>query len=139
MALPVNELKEQLASERDLSKLWHSFMDMTQLKEFQETQRPCKDQSLYARIGEITKKIVSQLPIKGVAVFALFELPPYDLVHGPLTLPTGLGNVFYFRGIDAGLIAIPNGTSTHPIHQWTMVRFSIGKTLARAASASSVH
>lgn len=139
MALPVNELKEQLASERDLSKLWHSFMDMTQLKEFQESQRPCKDQALYARIGEITKKIVSQLPIKGTPTFTLFEVPPHDLVHGPLTLPTGLGNVFYFRGIDAGLIAIPNGTSTHPIHQWTMVRFSIGKTLTRAASTSSVH
>lgn len=134
MALPVNDFKERLVRERDLTKLWHSFMDMTQLKEFQESQRPCQDQGLYGRIGEIAGKIVSQLPIKGAVTVALFELPPYDLVHGPVTLPTGLGNIFYFRSIDSGLIAIPNGASTHPVHQWTMVRFSIGKPLARAAS-----
>jgi len=138
MSLPVNELKSRLATERDLTKLWHSFMDMTQTKEFQDSQRPCKDQALYNRIGEITGKIVNQLPVKGgPATVALFELPPYDLVHGPVTLPTGLGNLFYFRGIDCGLFAIPNGVSTHPVRQWTMVRFSIGKTLTRAASASS--
>ena len=138
MALYVNELKERLVVERDLTKLWHSFMDMTQLKEFQESQRPCKDQALYSRIGEIAGKIVSQLPIKGAAIVALFEVPPYDLIHGPLTLSTGLGNIFYFRGIDAGLMAIPNGTSTHPVHQWTMARFSIGKPLARAAAAGGI-
>ncbi|HEY3741016.1 MAG TPA: hypothetical protein VGL53_14285 [Bryobacteraceae bacterium] len=136
MALPVNELKSRLVTERDLTKLWHSFMDMTQMKEFQETQRPCKDLALCERIGEISGKIGNRLPLKGSITLALFELPPYDLVHGPVTLPTGLGNVFYFRGIDAGLFAIPNGASTHPVHQWTMVRFSIGKPLARAAGAS---
>ena len=111
-------------------------MDMTQLKEFRDSQRPCKDQALYGHIGEITGRIVSQLPITGAVTVALFELPPYDLIHGPVTLPTGLGNLFYFREIDSGLIAIPNGSSTHPVHQWTMVRFSIGKQLARAASAA---
>jgi len=139
MALPVKELKSRLATERDLTKLWHSFMDMTQMEEFQKAQRPCKDQALFSRIGEISGKVVSRLPIKGSVTLALFELPPYDLVHGPLTLPTGLGNVFYFREIDAGLIAVPNGASTHPVHQWTMVRFSVGRPLARAASAGSVH
>ena len=133
MAIPVNELKERLVTERDLTKLWHSFMDMTQLKEFQNSQRPCKDEALFTRIGELTDKIVTQLPVKGSAAVALFEVPPYDLIHGPVTLPTGLGNVFYFRGIDAGMFAIPNGVSTHPVHQWTMVRFSIGRPLARAA------
>jgi hypothetical protein len=138
MALPVNELKARLVTERDLTKLWHSFMDMTQMKEFQESQRPSKDQALYERIEEISNKLVTQLPTaKGAVTLALFELPPYDLIHGPLTLPTGLGNVFYFRGIDVGLFAFPNGTSTHPVHQWTMVRFSIGKSLTRAAGASS--
>ena len=139
MALPIDELRERLVTERDLNKLWHSFMDMTQLKEFQECQRPSQDQVLFTRIGEITGKIVTQLHLKGMVTVALFELPPYDLVHGPVTLPTGLGNVFYFRGIDSGLFAIPNGMSTHPVHQWTMARFSIGKVLSRAASASSVH
>jgi len=136
MAIPVNELKERLVTERDLTKLWHSFMDMTQLKEFQESQRPCRDEALLSRIGEITDKIVTQLPMKGAAAVALFEVPPHDLIHGPLTLPTGLGNVFYFRSIDAGLFAIPNGASTHPVHQWTMVRFSIGQPLAKAAASS---
>lgn len=134
MALNVDELRERLVTERDLAKLWHSFMDLTQLKEFQDSQRPCEDQALYNRIGEITGKIVSQLPIKGFVTVALFEVPPYDLIHGPVTLPTGLGNIFYFRETDCGLMAIPNGTSTHPVHQWTMARFSIGKTLAKAAS-----
>ena len=137
MALPVDEFKERLVTERDLTKLWHSFMDMTQLKEFQECQRPCQDQALYRRIDEITGKLAHRLPIQGSVTVTLFELPPYDLVHGPLTLPTGLGNIFYFREIDAGLIAMPNGASTHPVHQWNMVRFSIGKAVARAASASN--
>ncbi len=139
MAIPVNELRERLVIERDLTKLWHSFMDLSQLKEFKESQRPCMDQALFNRIREITDKIVGQMAIKGSVSVALFEVPPYDLIHGPLTLPTGLGNVFYFRGLDAGLFAIPNGASTHPVHQWTMVRFSLGKMLARAAAASSVH
>ena len=136
MALYVNQLRERLVTERDLTKLWHSFMDMTQLKEFQDTQRPCKDQALFTRIAEITKQIVSQLPIKGAVAVALFELPPHDLIHGPLTFATGLGNIFYFKEMDAGLIAIPNGASTHPVHQWTMARFSLGKMMARAASAA---
>ena len=136
MVLPVNELKERIAKERDLTKLWHSFMDMSQTKVFQETQRPCKDQALYSRIAEISAQIVNKLLIKGSVTLALFELPPYDLVHGPLTLPTGLGNIFYFREIDSGLMAIPNGVSTHPVHQWSMVRFAVGKPKARAASAS---
>ena len=130
-------MKERLVTERDLTKLWHSFMDMTQLKEFQDSQRPSKDEALYDHIGDITGKIVSKLPIKGTVTVALFELPPYDLVHGPLPMSTGLGNIFYFREIDAGLIAIPNGTSTHPVHQWTMARFSIGKPLVRTATAST--
>ena len=139
MTIPVNDLRARLVTERDLTKLWHSFMDLTQLKEFQQSQRPCKDDLLYTRIGEITAKIVSRLPVKGSVTISLFELLPYDLVHGPITLPTGLGNLFYFRGIDAGLFAVPNGTSTHPVHQWMMVRFSIGKAMeSKAASASSV-
>ena len=137
MALLVTELKERLATERDLTKLWRSFMDMTQLKEFQLIQRPCRDEVLADRIGDITGQIAIQLAIEGAVTVALFELPPYDLVHGPLTLPTGLGNVFYFRESDTGLVAIPNGASTHPVHQWTMVRFSVGKPPLTAGS--SVH
>ena len=136
MSLPVSELEERLAKERNLTKLWHTFMDMTQLKEFQVIQRRCRDEALVESIGAaITRQAVIQLSIRGAVTVTLFELPPYDIVHGPLTLPTGLGNVFYFRGSDVGLIAIPNGASTHPIHQWTMVRFSVGKPLALAAGS----
>ena len=136
MSLPVSAFQKRLSKERDLTKLWHSFMDMTQLKEFQVSQRPCRDEALFDRIGAITEQIVTKLSIRGAVRVALFELPSYDIVHGPLALPTGLGNVFYFRGSDSGLIAIPNGASTHPIHQWTMVRFSVGKPLAVAARPS---
>ena len=139
MALPVTELKSRLVTERDLTKLWHSFMDMTQLKEFQESQRPCQDQALYSRIGEISEKILGQLSVKGAVTLALFELPPHDLIHGPITLATGLGNVFYFRELDVGLLAVPNGTSTHPVHQWTMARFSIGRPLTKTAGASAIN
>jgi hypothetical protein len=137
MALRVNELRDRLVTERDLTKLWHSFMDLTQVQEFQLAQRPCRDDVLIRRMGEVAAAVARQLPENKIVALTLFEVPPHDLYHGPLTLTRGLGNVFYFKSLDCGLFAMPNPSSTHPSHRWTMARFSIGRMLTRAAGASS--
>ena len=137
MALLVDELKERLVNERDLTKLWNSFMDMTMLKEFQDSQRPLEDHVLQGRLADASKAILSHLPIKGAVTMALFELPLHGLIHGPLTLPKGVGNIFYFRDIDAGLLVVPNVTTRLP-HQFTLARFAIGRPLEKAP-APSVH
>ena len=134
MALRVNELKQRLVTERDLTKLWHSFMDLTQLQEFQDTQRPCADDTLILKMGEMAATIALQIPDAKIVSLTLFEVPPYDLFHGPVTLSRGLGNVFYFKSLDCGLFAMPNPSSTHPMHRVSMARFSI-RRLTRAASA----
>jgi hypothetical protein len=136
MALRVSELRERLVTERDLTKLWHSFMDMTQIQEFQDSQRPCHDESLIRKLGDVAESIARQVPESRIVSLILFEVPPHDLYHGPITLARGLGNMFYFRSLDCGLVAIPNHASTHPSHRVTMARFSIGKILTRAASAA---
>jgi hypothetical protein len=136
MALRVNEFKERLVTERDLTKLWHSFMDLTQNQEFQDAQRPCTDDALIGKIGAVAESMARQLPDSRVVSLTLFEVPPYDLYHGPVTLSRGLGNVFYFKSVDCGLLAMPNPSSTHPMHRVTMTKFSIGHALARPAGVS---
>ena len=136
MALRLNELKERLVTERDLTKLWHSFMDMTQVQEFREAQRPCHDEALIRKIGEVAAVVVQRVPESRIVSLILFEVPPFDLYHGPVTMARGLGNLFYFKSLDSGLLAIPNHSSTHPSHRVIMARFSIGRILTKAASAA---
>jgi hypothetical protein len=140
MTFYVNQLKSRLVTERDLTKLWHSFMNLSEREQFREAQRPCEDEALSKLVGEIAQQIIGQLPIRGKATIRLFELPEHGLIHGPVLVEGGVGSMFYFRDMDSGLFAIPNGTSSPgPSGRYMMARFSVGKMLPTSSPDATVH
>ena len=129
MTFHLNQLKSRLVTERDLTKLWESFMDLTLRPQFFEAQTPCEDEAVITVIGAVAQQILAQLPIEGEASISLFEIPEAGFIHGPIQLPSGIGNLFYFRELDAGLFAIPYDKPPYPSGHHMMARFSIGKIL----------
>ena len=134
MTFYINQLKSRLVTERNLEKLWNSFMNLTEREQFREAQRPCQDEELTKRIVDVAQTILRQLPIRGKVTITLFEVPGHGFVHGPMELPAGLGNLFYFTELDAGLLMIP----AHPKQQ-VMARFSAGKMLPTTRADATVH
>lgn len=139
MTFYVNQLKSRLVTERDLKKLWESFMNLTRREQFFEAQQPCEDEAIVKRIGEVAQKILDQLPMEGKATISLFELPEDGFIHGPIEFPRGNGSLFYFRELDAGLFAIPNGRGPNQSGQYMLARFSIGKILPTTSRGATVH
>ena len=118
-------LKQQLLFEPSLAVVWDHFMIAAKEVEFMRDGCPAKDLAVFRKIGQIAETVIEQLPGKvRFQSLLLFESVPGELYHGPVHLSSGLGNVFYFKSVNAGLFAVPTGLP-QPNDNFVFARFSV--------------
>lgn len=122
----LQELKQKLTKETDLSKIWLFYMDnFAEHQQFIALGQPAKNEYL----DEVVRKTCQQIFAKAIfrksitiSTIFLIHIPKYKFFHGPFRLGEQMGGVIYFEDIKIGLIAVPDESSGTDMIQYS--RFS---------------
>ncbi len=118
----LQELKQKLAVEKELSDIWLFYMDhFADYPEFTELGKPARSEYLSA----ILHKCCQQMFGKAIKItdFLLIYIAEYQLFHGPFQVEGQIGGVIYFEDIKIGLIAVSE--EFLPVSEVKYSRFSI--------------
>lgn len=101
----LQELKQKLTNEADLSNVWLFYMDhFADQPEFTELGKPAYNEYLDAVLHQTCQQIFgSAIKITG---FFLIYIAKYRLFHGPFQVKGRIGGVIYFEDIKIGLLAV---------------------------------
>jgi hypothetical protein len=101
----LQELKQKLTSEADLSDIWLFYMDhFADDPKFTELGEPAYSEYLNAILDKTCEQMFGS-PIK-ITGFFLIYIPQYRLFHGPFHVNGRIGGVIYFEDIKIGLLAV---------------------------------
>ncbi|MBW4506285.1 MAG: hypothetical protein KME64_07215 [Scytonematopsis contorta HA4267-MV1] len=101
----LQELKQKLTNEGDLSNIWSFYMDhFADHPEFTELGKPAKNEYLDAIVRKTCQQIFGSK--KKVTNFFLIYIPKFQLFHGPFQVEGRIGGVIYFENIKIGLLAV---------------------------------
>ncbi len=101
----LQELKQKLTSEADLSKIWLFYMDhFADHPEFTELGEPAKNKYLNAIVHKTIEKIFGKAT--KISNFFLIYIAKYQFFHGPFQVKGRIGGVIYFQDIKIGLLAV---------------------------------
>ncbi|MFK0733511.1 MAG: hypothetical protein HEQ35_07715 [Gloeotrichia echinulata IR180] len=101
----LQELKQKLTNEADLSNIWLFYMDhFADHAEFTELGQPAHNEYL----NTIIHKTCQQMFGKTIKItnFFLIYIAKYHLFHGPFQVQGRIGGVIYFEDIKIGLLAV---------------------------------
>ena len=101
----LQELKQKLTNEADLSNIWLFYMDhFADHAEFTELGQPAYNEYL----NTIIHKTCQQMFGKTIKItnFFLIYIAKYHLFHGPFQVQGRIGGVIYFEDIKIGLLAV---------------------------------
>ncbi len=101
----LQELKQKLTNEADLSHIWSFYMDhFADRPEFTDLGEPADNEYLDAVLHKTCQQMFgSAIKITG---FFLIYIPNYRLFHGPFQVEGRIGGMIYFEDIKIGLIAV---------------------------------
>jgi hypothetical protein len=101
----LQELKQKLANEADLSNIWVFYMDhFADHPKFTDLGKPAHNEYLDAVVRKTCQQIFGNT--KKVTNFFLIHIPKYQLFHGPFQVEGRIGGVIYFEDIKIGLLAV---------------------------------
>ncbi|MEA5567815.1 hypothetical protein [Anabaena sp. UHCC 0399] len=101
----LQELKQKLTSEADLSKIWSFYMDnFADHLEFTELGEPSDNEYLYTVIHKTCEQIFGKA-VK-ITDFLPIYITEYGFFHAPFQAERRIGGVIYFEDIKIGLIAV---------------------------------
>jgi hypothetical protein len=101
----LQELKQKLTSETDLSNIWVFYMDhFADHAEFTDLGEPAYNEYLDA----VLHKTCQQMFGRAIKIndFFLIYIAKYRLFHGAFLVEKRIGGVIYFEDIKIGLIAV---------------------------------
>jgi hypothetical protein len=101
----LQELKQKLTNEADLSNIWLFYMDnFADHPEFTELGEPTYNEYL----DNVIQKTCQQMFGRAIKIsdFLLIYIAKYRLFHGPFLVERHIGGVIYFEDIKVGLIAV---------------------------------
>ncbi|MBD2502847.1 hypothetical protein [Anabaena azotica] len=101
----LQELKQKLTLESDLSSIWSFYMDnFADHPEFIELGEPAHNKFL----DTVIHKTVEQMFGKKIKItdFFLIYIAQYHFFHAPFLVERRIGGVIYFEDIKIGLIAV---------------------------------
>ena len=114
-------LKEMLQTEDDFGNTLNYFFDLMEHDEIMDGGKRIKDDTfLKQMIKEIGRRLLGKtvIPVN----FLLIGVPEYRFYHGGFMIEGRMGNIFYFRDIDMGMMALTSPGLKPPTH---IMRFSI--------------
>jgi hypothetical protein len=101
----LQELKQKLTKEADLSKIWLFYMDhFADYAEFTELGEPTPNEYLDAVIQKTSQQMFGRA-IKITDFFPIY-VAKYQFFHGPFQAQRRIGGVIYFEDIKIGLLAV---------------------------------
>ncbi|MGI2902779.1 hypothetical protein [Tolypothrix sp. VBCCA 56010] len=101
----LQELKQKLTNEADLSHIWSFYMDhFADHPEFTDLGEPAYNQYLDTVIHKTCQQIFGKA-IKINGFFSIY-IAKYQLFHGPFQVEGRIGGVIYFEDIKIGLLAV---------------------------------
>ena len=101
----LQELKQKLTNEADLSQIWLFYMDhFADHPEFTELGEPANNEYLDA----ILDKNIEQMFGRAITIsnFFLIYIAKYQFFHGSFQVKGRIGGVIYFQDIKIGLLAV---------------------------------
>ncbi len=106
----LQELKQKLTKEADLSKIWLFYMDnFADHPQFADLGHPARNDYLEAVVQKTCQQIFSKAifskPVK-ITNFFLIHIPKYKLFHGPFQAEGRRGGLIYFEDIKTGLLSV---------------------------------
>ncbi|AFY35810.1 hypothetical protein [Calothrix sp. PCC 7507] len=101
----LQELKQKLTNETDLSDIWLFYMDhFADHPEFTDLGEPAHNQYLDAILHKTCQQMFGEaIKITG---FFLIYIAKYRLFHGPFQVKGRIGGVIYFEDLKIGLLAV---------------------------------
>jgi hypothetical protein len=101
----LQELKQKLTDEADLSDIWSFYMDhFADDPEFTELGEPVHNEYLDAVVHKTCQHLFGDA-IK-IMDFLLIYIADYRLFHGPFQVQGRIGGVIYFEDLKIGLLAV---------------------------------
>jgi hypothetical protein len=101
----LQELKQKLTLEADLSHIWLFYMDhFADDPEFTELGEPAYNEYLDVVLHKTCEQMFGRA-IK-ITNFFLIYIAEYRLFHGPFQVKGRIGGVIYFEDIKIGLLAV---------------------------------
>lgn len=106
----LDQLKEKLQKETDLSKIWLYYMDeFGDIPEFSDLGEPVRQDDLLAVITQVCQQIFGKpTNIDGILTIYIKE---YKFYHAPFMTNNHIGGVIFFEDINTGLIAVTSAAS----------------------------
>jgi hypothetical protein len=108
----LDQLKEKLQQEKDLSKIWLYYMDeFGDRPEFSDIGEPVQQDSLLAVITQVCQQIFGKpININDNDILIIY-IKEYKFYHAPFMTNNHIGGVIFFEDINTGLIAVTSATS----------------------------
>lgn len=101
----LQEIKQKLTNESDLSNIWLFFMDhFADHPEFTELGQPAYNEYLDAVVQKSCKHLFGKAT--KITGFFLIYIAEYQLFHGAFQVEGRIGGVIYFEDIKIGLLAV---------------------------------
>lgn len=101
----LQELKQKLINEKDLSQIWLFYMDhFADHHKFTELGKPAHNDYL----DIVLQKTCQQMFGKATTItnFFLIYIAEYQFFHGPFQVEGRIGGVIFFEDIKIGLLAV---------------------------------
>ncbi len=114
-------LKEKLLTAEDFGDALNYFFDLMEDKEFIDYGEVVKkDDFLKRLVKEVGQKLLGKTVVP--SKFLLIKMKGIEFYHAPFMIETRMGNIFYFRDVDTGMMALTGPNLSPPTH---IMRFSI--------------
>ncbi len=106
----LQELKQKLINEKDLSKIWLFYMDhFADHQDFTELGKPTHNDYL----DVVLHKTCQQMFGRAVTItnFFLIYIAEHQFFHGPFHVEGYIGGVIFFEDIKVGLLAVSSDST----------------------------
>jgi hypothetical protein len=101
----LQELKQKLINEKDLSQIWLFYMDhFADHQEFTELGEPARNDYL----DVVLQKTCQQMFGKSITItnFFLIYIAEHQFFHGPFQVEGRIGGMIFFEDVKIGLLAV---------------------------------
>jgi hypothetical protein len=117
----IAKLKEMLLTAEDFGEPFNYFFDLMDDDEFMNAgDRVKKDDALKSLVKHIAQTLLGKTVVP--SKFLLIKMRGVEFYHAPFMIENRIGNIFYFRDVDTGMMALTGPNLEPPTH---LMRFTM--------------
>jgi hypothetical protein len=117
----IAKLKEMVLTAKDFGEPFNYFFDLMEDDEFiNHGDVVKKDEFLKLLVKQVAQKLLGKTVVP--SKFLLIKMRGIEFYHAPFMIENRVGNIFYFKDVDTGMMGLTGPNVTPPTH---IMRFSI--------------